>query len=454
MPNEHILVVDDEPDIRSLLKEILEDEGYDVAVAENAQAADLNRQKRRPDLVLLDIWMPDMDGISLLKQWNKDKKPGGPVIMMSGHGTVETAVEATRIGAYDFIEKPVSLGKLLTTVQRALEEHKHQHEPAVLRHRLSTTPELVGHSKVIEQLRDQTQRIAQHEAPVLIQGELGNGKNIIARFLHINSHRKNGPFIDAGVTALTAGKLTEIFFGREDGSQIHPGLLEQSATGSLFLDDIGDLDMDTQGQLLSALETGRFHRQGGSTPVTMDVRIIAASHYDLSHRCTEGRFHNELFHHLNVIPLYIPPLREHLEDVPDLLNFYVAYFVDHDGLSYRNFTVAAKNRLRHYHWPGNIRELRNLVQRLLIVGTGNEIDIDEVETALATQVPASSSNGNNFTAYKLPLREAREQFERAYFQHLLHEMDGSIMKVSQHAGIERTHLYRKLRALGIDSKQK
>ncbi|MCK5640393.1 MAG: sigma-54-dependent Fis family transcriptional regulator [Gammaproteobacteria bacterium] len=454
MPNEHILIVDDEPDIRSLLKDILEDEGYDVAVAENAEVAELSRQKQRPDLVLLDIWMPDMDGISLLKQWNNDKEASSPVIMMSGHGTVETAVEATRIGAYDFIEKPVSLGKLLTTVQRALEEHKNKNEPATLRYRLSSTPELVGHSKIIKQLREQTQRIAQHEAPVLIQGELGNGKNIIARFLHINSHRKNGPFIDAGVTALTAGKLTEIFFGREEGDEIHPGLLEQATTGSLFLDDIGDLDLDTQGQLLSALETGRFHRQGGSTPVTMDVRIIAASHYDLNHRCAEGHFHSELYHHLNVIPLYIPPLREHLEDVPDLINFYVAYFVDHDGLSYRNFNVAAKNRLRHYHWPGNIRELRNLVQRLLIVGTGNEINVDEVETALATQVQASPSIESNSSTYKLPLREAREQFERAYFQHLLHEMGGNIVKISQHAGIERTHLYRKLRALGIDNKQK
>jgi len=449
MASAYVLVVDDEPDIGTLLKEILEDEGYEVDVAEDGQAARKARRARRPDLILLDIWMPDVDGITLLKEWSEEETTPSPVIVMSGHGTVETAVEATRLGAYDFIEKPLSLGKLLVTVKRALEAYYLQQENQGLRRQSRAVVDPVGRSAVMEALREKTRRVAQHDTPVLIRGESGAGKGVVARYLHSQSPRADGPFVEVGVASLLGDNPTAELFGREEGGKIHFGLVEQANNGTLLLDDIADMDLTTQARLVGALESGSYLRVGGTDPVSVDVRVIAATQYELEERTARWEFRRDLYYKLNVVPIEVPPLRKHLGDIPDLVSFYVGYFVDQDNLPYRPFNVAAQNRLRQYNWPGNVRELQNLIQRLLIVGSGSEIGVDEVEAGLGEAHPEATASGIDF---RLPLRQAREQFERVYFEHLLREFEGSIIKVAQHAGIERTHLYRKLRALDIDPK--
>ncbi len=450
-----ILVVDDEPDIRNLVREILVDEGYELAVAENGESARRACRTRRPDLVLLDIWMPDVDGISLLKEWSEsDDVLPFPVIMMSGHGTVETAVEATRLGAYDFIEKPLSLAKLLVTVERALEADKLRRENVGLRRQALPVTEPVGRSTVMQHLREQVKRIASHDTWVLMTGEAGAGKRTFAHYLHANSVRRDGPFVEMGVGSIARENSAVELFGSEDGETIHYGRLEQANGGVLLLDEVSDMDDETQARLLSALESQAFMRVGGGEPVRVDVRIIATSHKDMETEVREQRFREDLYYRLNVVPLHIVPLRDHCEDVPELLAYYVAQFVDQDNVPYRRFTVAAQNRLRNYIWPGNIRELKNLVQRLLILGAGEEIDVEEVEQALSTQAQKQGGGGSGAGLYELPLREAREQFERDYLQHQLVVCDGSVGRLAKMVGMERTNLYRKLRSLGIDVKQK
>ncbi|PWV64607.1 sigma-54-dependent transcriptional regulator [Plasticicumulans acidivorans] len=448
----HILVVDDEPDIRDLVKEILEDEGYEVSTAENGATAREARRARRPDLVLLDIWMPDIDGISLLKEWAEGDGLPCPVIMMSGHGTVETAVEATRLGAYDFIEKPLSMAKLLLTVERALEADKLRRENIGLRRQARPVAEPVGRSDTVQKLKAQAQRIALHEAPVLITGEPGTGKEIYARFIHASSPRKAGPFIDVGVGSIARENSALELFGSEAGDKVHYGRLEQASGGTLFLDELADMAPETQAKLAGALENGSFLRIGGKEPVQVNVRVIAASHRDLETEVHAGRLREDLYYHLNVLPMRLPPLREHCEDVPELLTYYVNFFVDQEGLPYRNFTMAARNRLRNYGWPGNIRELKNLVQRLLILGGEEEITLEEVEAAIS-HVQPNRARDIGHIPLDLPLREAREQFERNYLLQQFKECDGNVARLAEKVGMERTNLYRKLRALGIDPKR-
>jgi DNA-binding NtrC family response regulator len=403
----HILVVDDEPDIRTLVSEILEDEGYVVASAQNGESARHALRERRPDLILLDIWMPDLDGISLLKEWAEDEGLPCPVIMMSGHGTVETAVEATRLGAYDFLEKPLSMAKLLLTVERAREADKLARENVGLRRRTAIVHEPVGRSGAMQRLREQVKRIAQHDTWVLITGEPGVGRETFARFLHSQSARKERPFVDLGVSAIARGNAARELFGSEEGGHVHYGSLEQAAGGTLLLDEVADMDLEAQGQLLGALDTGSFLRVGGSDPVAIDVRIIAATQRDLKEEVRDGGFREDLFYHLNVVPLHIPPLREHAEDIPDLLNYYVDYFATHEKLPYRRFSVGAQNFLRNYSWPGNVRELKNLVQRVLILGAGDEITQTEVETALGSTPPVPTQPLEGLVSFDQPLRQAR-----------------------------------------------
>ncbi|RLA32989.1 MAG: sigma-54-dependent Fis family transcriptional regulator [Gammaproteobacteria bacterium] len=453
MSKPYILVVDDEPAIRDLVKEILEDEGYEVAIAEGGNAARQAMRTRRPDLTLLDIWMPELDGISLLKEWSRNEGLPCPVIMISGHGTVETAVEATRLGAYDFIEKPLSMAKLLVTVERALEANKLQRENIDLRQHEPALVEPVGRSPTVQRLREQVRRIAEHDSWVLITGESGSGKETFARYLHSCSGRRNGPFVDVGVGAIAGENAAIELFGNEDsGGTVRYGRLEQATGGTLFLDEVADMASETQTRLLSAFETRTVTRVGGSEAVPINVRIIAASHANLEQLVQEGHFREDLFYHLNVVPVYIPPLREHRDDVPELLTFYVDRFVEREGLTYRHFSVAAQNRLRHYDWPGNVRELKNMVQRLLILGHGEEIGADEIEAALTATATAAAPNDLGLPL-DLPLREAREQFERVYLQHQLRECEGNVSRLAERVGMERTHLYRKLRALGIETRR-
>lgn len=456
MAKAHILVVDDEPDIRQLLREIFEDEDYEVSVAADGATARRLRSENPPDLTLLDIWMPDEDGITLLKDWLGEEQGQSPVIMMSGHGTVETAVEATRLGAYDFLEKPLSLAKLLVTVERALETVRLRRENIGLKRRVEALVEPVGKSAVMDRLREQARRLGQHEARVLLIGEPGCGKENLARYLHSHSPRRDGPFVDVGVGGIAPEFSAVEFFGREEGGQIQQGLLEQAHGGTLFLDEVADMEEETQVRLLSVLESHSFCRVGGGSPIHVDVRIIASTRKSLDDEVRLGRFRRELFYLLNVVTLKIPPLREHNEDIPELLGFYVDYYVNREKLTFRRFPVAVQNFLRHYPWNGNVRELKNLVQRLLILGSGDEVSLEEVKTSLGDSLsfPPSGGTPNAPDYYELPLKEARERFEKDYLEYHLDKYSGSVARLSHAIGLERTHLYRKLNSLGIKFREK
>ena len=447
----NILVVDDEPDIRDLVQEILQDEGFNVTVAENAKQAKQQREDFSPDLILLDIWMPDMDGITLLKSWKEENRLSIPVIMMSGHGTVETAVEATKMGAYDFIEKPLSIAKLILTVKHALEKVSLQQENLYLRGRTLAINKLVGKSPVMQKLHEQIKKIANLNTPVLITGESGTDKEMFARYLHSQSNRSEAPFISVGISALSADHAIQELFGSEQGNEIKPGLIEQAEGGILFLKDIADMAPALQAKLQFTLENNSFTRVGGTKANSIDVRFIGVTRVDLLDKVKNGTFRDDLYYQLNVLPLQIPPLREHYEDIPELLDYYITYFVEQEGLPYRHFTVAAQNFLRSYTWPGNVRELKNLVQRLLILGTNENIDLDEIKMAMGG-VLKSADNFEYNPEFDMPLREAREHFEKSYLQFKLAQTNGSVSKVAKEVGMERTHLYRKLKSLGIDIK--
>jgi two-component system, NtrC family, nitrogen regulation response regulator NtrX len=445
-----ILVVDDESEIRGLLKEILADEGYEVDVAADANEARASRAQHEHDLVLLDIWMPDTDGITLLREWAQPAGAMCPVVMMSGHGTVETAVEATRLGAFDFVEKPLSLAKLLRTVERALDSGRNRRQAS-----RSLAPSLiapVGKSRAMHQLREQVQQLAPHETPVLVIGEPGTGREAFARYIHSLSPRANGPFVQLVATGITDEGAAAALHGTEDVGGVHPGVFEQASGGVLFINGVDDLSPKTQGLLVAALETQSFTRVGGATPIKMNARIIGSATPRLVASESEGGVRRELLSRLNVITLNVPPLREYAQDVPDLLRHYVDRLVDEQRLPFRRFGVAAQNRLRNYPWPGNVRELKNLVQRLLIMGGEEEIKLEEIERELASNTPANEPLVKQ-DLLSLPLREAREHFERAYLQQQLILCNGKVGQLAKRVGMERTHLYRKLRSLGVDFRQ-
>ncbi len=368
MANARVLVVDDEPDIRQTVRDILEDEGYIVDTAESAAAARDARRLQRPDLVLLDIWMPDLDGISLLREWNERGGLPCPVIMISGHGTVETAVEATRLGAWDFIEKPISLAKLLLVISRALEASRLKRENEGLRRQLPAPIEVIGSGRGMQALREQVERIAAHDTWVLIQGEPGTGKETLARALHERSARRSGPFVTVAAGAIARDHAAQALFGVEDASGVQQGLIEQANGGTLFSTSSPISIRNCSCGFRSVLERRTLTRCGGHEPVAFDARVIAATAQDLEALVAAGRFREELYYQLKVVPLAVPPLRDRVDDIPELLRYHADYFANRDKLPYRHFPVAVQNRLRHYGWPGNLRELRNLVQRLLILG--------------------------------------------------------------------------------------
>ncbi len=451
----YILVIDDEPEICSLVSDILEDEKYQVETAASGKEARKALLEHRPDLILLDIWMPDIDGISLLKEWVENGELPAPVIMMSGHGNVETAVEATRLGAYDYLEKPLSLAKLLLTVERALENAQIKKENIGLKKQGLHSIEPIGHSAIIQRLKEQFKRVAQHDTGVLITGEPGSGKETYARYLHAQSNRKDRPFIEVSVAAISKGNSPRELFGSEHKDTVHYGCLEEALGGVLFIDEVADMDLETQAQMVGALDTNSFYRIDGSEPVKIDVRIIAATRKNLEEEVQKGTFREDLFFHLNVVPLNIPPLREHHEDVPELLNYYIDFFVTHEKLPWRKFSLSAQNYLRNYSWPGNIRELKNLVQRLLILGAGEEISQEETKSSLGNKQTGEiiAADGLEISLDQ-PLRKAREEFEGLYLEHQLNKHLGNVSKMAKEVGMERTHLYRKLRSLNIEIKDR
>ncbi len=444
-----ILVVDDEADIRETLKEILGEEGYEVETAADAAAARNAVGQREPDLVLLDIWMPDTDGITLLREWSTSQALRFPVVMLSGHGTVETAIEATRLGALDFVEKPLSLAKLLRTVERALEAGRRRRQA-----QRTLIPPLVapvGKSKLMQQLREQVSRVAAHDAAVMLVGEIGTGREAFARYLHSLGPRSDGPFVAMTCAALDAAGAAARLRGSNGGGGQEAGLYDQAQGGTLLLNGIEDLPQSAQRVLHADLEDGGYVRVGGSERVPLRLRFVATAKPGIESRPDEA-LRRDLVAQLNVITLRIPALREYAEDVPDLLRHYVDRLVDEEKLTFRRFSVAAQNRLRNYPWPANVRELRNLVQRLLIVGGPEEISLEAIERELTVQQPAEEPLVKQ-DLLALPLREAREQFERAYLMQQLILCNGKVGQLAKRVGMERTHLYRKLRALGVDFRQ-
>jgi len=449
MTTAHILVVDDEADIRELVRDILTEEGYAVEAAANAAEARAACARHAPDLVLLDIWMPDTDGISLLREWQQTQAITAPVVMMSGHGTVETAVEATHLGAIDYVEKPLSLAKLLRTVRRALDEGKRRKQAA----RTLVPPLLapIGRSRLMRDLREQVKQLAPHEAAVLILGETGTGREAFARYIHTLSPRTAGPLVVLAAGTITDDNAEEMLFGTEGSGGVRPGLLEQAERGTLLVSGLEDLSQTAQRLLLAAIESASFLRKGGRIAVPFDARVISSAQPGFETRGAAA-FRVDLLSNLNVLTLRIPPLRDYAEDVPELLRYYVDRLVDEERLSFRRFGVAAQNRLRNYPWPGNIRELKNLVHRLLIQGGTEEIRLDEIEREIDSQATADEPLVKQ-DLLALPLREAREHFERAYLKQQLQLCNGKVGQLAKRVGMERTHLYRKLRSLGVDFRQ-
>jgi two-component system, NtrC family, nitrogen regulation response regulator NtrX len=449
MTASRILVVDDEADIRGLLKEILAEEGYEVDVAADATQARTSRATQVPDLVLLDIWMPDTDGITLLREWSATDGYDCPVVMMSGHGTVETAVEATRLGAFDFVEKPLSLTKLLRTVERALDAGRRKRLSERTQGSSLAVP--IGKSKVTQGLREQVQHAASSASPVMLVGELGSGREAYARYLHSLSPRSAKPFFMVVAAGLGADPGAALFGSERDGKVVL-GAFDQAAGGSLYLNGLEDLNSEAQRALLGAIEQNSYMRMGGRERLPLNVRWISSSQDGFESRSSPEPFRRDLIAHLNVITLRVPPLREYAEDVPDLLRYYVDRLVDDQHLPLRRFGVAAQNRLRNYPWPGNLSELKNLVQRVLVLGAGEEIRLEEIERELAVKLAVDEPLVKQ-DLLALPLREAREQFERAYLQQQLLLCNGKVGQLAKRVGMERTHLYRKLRALGVDFRQ-
>ena len=449
MSSPHVLVVDDEADIRALIQDILGDEGYGVTVAADAGEARSARAEHKFDLILLDIWMPDTDGITLLREWSDAGDMNCPVVIMSGHGTVDTAVEATRLGAFDFVEKPLSLAKLLRTVEAALESAGRQSRAAI-----KLLPSLlapVGRSEVMQALRDRVQQYARHDGSVLFSGEPGTGRGAFARYMHALSRRTGEPLTSLTAASVTESNAEEQLLGREDGDEIMAGVIERASGGTLVIDELSDLPGIAQKLLLGVIEDGRFIRVGGSFPVKLDARIVATIGADVDALIEAGGLRRDLVAQLSMLSLRVPPLREYSEDVPELLTYYVDKLVDAEGLTFRRFSVAAQNRLRNYPWPDNVRELKHLVRRLLLSGSGEDIALDEVEAEISAVASVNEPLVKQ-DLLALPLREAREHFERSYLQQQLVLCDGKVGQLAKRVGMERTHLYRKLRSLGVNFK--
>jgi two-component system, NtrC family, nitrogen regulation response regulator NtrX len=446
MSIQKILVVDDESDIRRLLQEILTEEGYEVEVAADASQARAACARQIPDLVLLDIWMPDTDGITLLREWSAEPTEGCPVVMMSGHGTVDTAVEATRLGAYDFVEKPLSLAKLLRTVERALDARSRRPNGKFPNANAAERASPVGRSRAMTQLRSELTRLAAYSAPLLLLGESGTDREMLARFVHQSGPTAAGPFIALDSRTLPEDSAAGTLLGTGASGL---GLLEQGRGGTLFLGDIEDLPAATQRLLSGVLESGRFVRANGGEPVALETRIVASARPGIVGRVLTEEFRRDLYAQLSVLLVRVPSLRDYAEDVPELLRHSVDLLTETEGLRFRRFSVAAQNRLRNYPWPDNVRELRNLTRRFLLNAGPEEIALEEVERELSAQTPADEPLVKH-DLLALPLREAREHFERAYLQQQLMLCNGKVGLLAKRVDMERTHLYRKLRSLGIE----
>jgi len=451
-----ILIIDDEADIRDLVSGILEDDGHQVRAARDSDEALDAFKRRKPSLVVLDVWLQGsrIDGLELLAMF-KEIDPDMPVIVISGHGTIETAVTAIRNGAYDFIEKPFTADRLLLVVQRALETTRLKRENAELKARSSAGDLLIGSSAVMAALRSSVERVAQTNSRVLISGPAGSGKELVARLLHERSPRVNGPFVVINAASIAPERMESEIFGEEgpDGRPRKIGVFEQAHSGTLFLDEVGDMPPETQSKILRVLVDQRFRRVEGATDVQVNVRVVSSSSRDLTGDIAVGRFREDLFHRLNVVPLRAPALAERREDIPELAGYFVGRLAGMSGVPARQIGEDALAALQAADWPGNVRQLRNVIERILILATGDPatpVTVDSLPPEAWPSAGFSKRDGLQ-EVIGLPLRDARERFEREYLNVQITRFGGNISRTAAFIGMERSALHRKLKSLGVEA---
>lgn len=450
---QHILVVDDEPDIRNILQDILQDEGYEVSVAENADQARVRFREHQPNLVLLDIWMPKEDGISVLKNWVETQALGDtPVVMISGHGTVENAVEAVKLGAYDFLEKPLSTGKLLLSVERGLENASLRQENKKLKSRLKYDSPMISNSDSSRELLRHIQLLGPTDSWVFITGESGTGKHLVAQKVHENSPRSNAMFVELNLAAMPSDGVAQALFGSETDGKVVLGRFEEAKGGTLFINEVLGLNLETQNMLLSALQERQFLRLGGNEYIELDVRVIVTTSGNPQKAVNEGSFSEDLYYRLNVIPIQVPALRQRRKDLPELIELFIEDVARKNQLEIPEVTDQAMTTLTEYKWPGNVRQLQNVIQRLLVLNSGNEIDLNNVKSALGGDVDMQQKSTQLPDYFEGDMRAAKEEFERAYLTHHLETVHGNVSQLAKKVGLERTHLYRKLKSLDINAR--
>ena len=457
--NETILIVDDEEGIRASLGGILEDEGYKTLFAVDGVEALAMARQEVPDLVLLDIWMPRMDGLETLQKL-KELYPGLIVIMMSGHGTIETAVRSTKLGAYDFIEKPLSLEKVIISVNNALGVTRLREENASLRGMVHKDDEVISVSPAMRKLQEQIRLVAPSNASVLITGENGTGKELVARSIHFYSQRRDKPFVEINCAAIPEELIESELFGHERGAFTgavaqKKGKFDLADGGTIFLDEIGDMSLKTQAKVLRILQERKFERVGGTRTLEVDVRIIAATNKVLEEEIRAGQFREDLFYRLNVVPFTVPPLRERKEDIPPLVGHFLDLFSRREGGERKVMVPEAVTLLKNYEWPGNVRELKNIIERLVIMTPGGTIAVNHIPGYVAAGEPPREmvvGRAGGMTEFS-SLREAREEFEKEFIIQKLEENDWNITKTAEAIELERSNLHRKIKSYGIDLKK-
>ncbi len=452
-----ILIVDDEQSIREILDGILQDEGFRTLVAETGEEALALLGEETPDLVLLDIWLPGIDGLETLRHI-RENHPEQVVIMMSGHGTIETAVKATKLGAYDFIEKPLSLEKVLISIENALKVNRLVEENRSLKAKMAKEYEMVGCSTAIQSLKEQIAIAAPTSGWVLITGENGTGKELVARAIHHYSKRSDKPFIEVNCAAIPEELIESELFGHEKGAFTgataqRKGKFDQAHEGSLFLDEIGDMSLKTQAKILRILQERKFERVGGNRTIEVDVRVIAATNKDLEEEIQEGNFRQDLYYRLNVLPFHVPPLRERSEDIPLLAKHFLAYFCSKESREIKTLEPDAIEALAAYSWPGNVRELKNIVERLVIMSPRQTIALEDLPGSIQRSGNRDSGAKSYLPANGVSLKQARDDFEREFILQKLQENEGNISRTAEAIEMERSNLHRKIKSYGIEPKK-